>query len=185
MPTNRLIVQEQIGIYTTTLFDAAMSSGGADAVLAVCVQGKKVVAALRGNAELDAALADPGYAPEQKAQLVRSVFAGCDAVLLDVLAVMAQREETDYLASVMGRFENRMRDELGLVIVEVRTAVELDDHLRDLIKKKIEAELGKKAVLDEYVDKSIMGGIIMSTGDERIDASILTQVGKIRDALEK
>lgn len=184
MPTNRLIVQEQIAIYTKLLFEAALNDGGEAAVLSTCIEGKKIAAAIRGNAELDATLKDPGYTPEQKAQIVRAVFEGVDPALLNVLVVMAERGECDYLPSVMNRFEERMKDELGVIIVEVKTAVELDDHLRDLIKKKVESELGKKAVLDETVDESIMGGIIMSTGGERIDASILTQIGKIREALE-
>ena len=64
------------------------------------------------------------------------------------------------------------------------TAVELDDNLRDLIKKKAESELGKKAVLNERVDKSLLGGVILSTKDERLDASLLTQVEKTREALK-
>ena len=66
----------------------------------------------------------------------------------------------------------------------MKTAVELDDNLRDLIKKKAETELGKKAVLHETVDKSMLGGIILSTKDERLDASLLTQVEKTREALK-
>ena len=65
-----------------------------------------------------------------------------------------------------------------------KTAVELDDYLRDLIKKKASSELGKNIVLKEHVDKSMLGGIIMSTKDERIDASLLTQVEKTREALK-
>ena len=77
-----------------------------------------------------------------------------------------------------------MADELNLIIVRVETAVELDDNLRDLIKKKAETELGKKAVLNEHVDKSLLGGIVLSTKDERLDASLLTQVEKTREALK-
>jgi len=54
-----------------------------------------------------------------------------------------------------------------------------------LIKKKAGSEMGKTVMLNERVDKSILGGIIMSTKDERIDASLLTQVEKTREALKK
>ena len=57
--------------------------------------------------------------------------------------------------------------------------------MRDLIKKKASTELGKDIVLKEHVDQSMLGGIIMSTKDERIDASLLTQVEKTREALKK
>ena len=97
---------------------------------------------------------------------------------------MAERGELEYLPRVTEGLIERMGDELNLVAVDVTTAVELDDYLRDLIKKKASSELGKDIVLNEHVDKSILGGIIMSTKDERIDASLLTQVEKTREALK-
>lgn len=183
MPTNRLIVQEQIAIYAKLLFEAAQNDGGADGVLSACIQGKEMVAAIHGNGELEAALKDPGYTPEQKASLVQGVFAQANPALVNTVAVMASRGETDYLSQVMEKIETRMADELNLVIVDVETAIPLDDHLRELVKKKTETEMGKNAVLNERVNESILGGIIMSTRGERIDASLGTQIEKIREAL--
>ena len=184
MPTNRLIVKEQIATYTSVLFEAANGAGGADAVRDVLRQSRQIVAALRENADLDEALGNDAYTPEQRATIARGVFAGCDPALVDVLAVMAERGEADYLARVAEGLEALMAEKLNLVVVDVTTAVELDDHLRTVIKEKAERELGRNVVLDEHVDKSILGGIIMSTSSERIDASLLTQVENARTALK-
>ena len=185
MPTNRLVVKQQIATYTQLLFEAAKNDGGQAGVLEVCNQAQAIVTAIRGNADLDSALKDPGSTPEQKAALARNVLEGANPALVSVVALMAERGELDYLPRVAEGMIERMGDELNLVIVDVTTAVELDDHLRDLIKKKASSELGKDIVLEEHVDKSILGGIIMSTKDERIDASLLTQVEKTREALKK
>lgn len=184
MPTNRLIVKEQIATYTQLLFEGAQSEGDAEYVLHVCDEAKSMVKAIRGNADLEGALKDPGYTPEQKAQIVRGVFAEAEPVLVNAVAVMAERGEIDYLARVTEQLEDRIADELNLIIVDVETAVELDDDLRDLIKKKAETELGKKAMLHERINKSLLGGVILSTKDERLDASLLTQVEKTREALK-
>jgi len=184
MPTNRLIVKEQIATYTELLFTAAKNEGDAEYVLSVCGQAKGMAQAIRGNADFDSALKDPGYTPEQKAQLIKGVFSDAEPVLVNTVAVMAERGEIEYLPRVTAILEDRIADELNLIIVDVDTAVELDDHLRDLIKKKAETELGKKAVLHERVDKSLLGGIILSTKDERLDASLVMQVEKTREALK-
>ena len=184
MPTNRLIVKEQIDTYAKLLFEGACNEGDPEYVLSVCREAKDLVEAFRGNADLDGALKDPGYTPEQKAQIVKGVFAAVQPVLVNTVAVMAERGEIDLLPRVTELFEDRIADELNLVIVDVETAVELDDNLRALIKKKIESELGKQAVLHERVDKSILGGIILSTRGERMDASLLTQVEKTRETLK-
>ncbi len=184
MPTNRLVVKEQIATYTQLLFEAAKNDGGQEGVLQVCDQAQTIVSAIRGNADLDSALKDPGYTPEQKATLARNVFADANPALASVIALMAERGELGYLPRVAEGLVERMADDLNLVVVEVTTAVELDDHLRDLIKQKASSELGKDIVLKERVDKSMLGGIIMSTKDERIDASLLSQVEKTREALK-
>ena len=185
MPTNRLVVKEQIATYTQLLFEAAKNDGGQEGVLRICDEANAIVSAIRGNADLDSTLKDPGFTPEQKATLARNVFAQASPALVSAIALMAERGELDYLPRVAEGLVQRMADELNLVVVNVTTAVELDDHLRDLIKKKASTELGKSIVLKERVDKSILGGIIMSTKDERIDASLLTQVEKTREALKQ
>ena len=185
MPTNRLLVKEQIATYVELLFEGAKSEGDPEYVLHVCGDAKGMVKALRGNAELEGALKDPGYTPEQKSQIIKGVFGEvAEPVLVNAVAVMAERGEMDYLPRVAEQLEDRIADELNLIIVDVETAVELDDDLRAAIKKKAETELGKTAVLHERVDKSILGGIILSTKDEKLDMSLLTRVEKTREALK-
>ena len=82
-------------------------------------------------------------------------------------------------------YENQVETKLNLCILDVTTVVELDDHLRDIIKQKAESELGMKVVLRERIDKSILGGIIMSAGDKRIDASVASQLNNARIVLKK
>ena len=89
------------------------------------------------------------------------------------------------LPQVRASYENQVETKLNLCILDVTTVVELDDHLRDIIKQKAESELGMKVVLRERIDKSILGGIIMSAGDKRIDASVASQLNNARIVLKK
>ena len=70
-------------------------------------------------------------------------------------------------------------------IVDVVTAVALDDELRGIITEKLSKDLGKPVVLCETVDKSILGGIIMSTNGKRIDASISSKLEGTRALLKE
>ena len=70
-------------------------------------------------------------------------------------------------------------------MVSVTTAVALDDRLREVIKRKAESELGMSVVLDERIDESVLGGIVMSANGERIDASVQTKVENVREALKR
>lgn len=184
MPTNRLVQKEKVATYAETLFEAAQAAGGQDAVLEVRDHAEAVFRHIRTNMDLSRALEDAGYTPEQRHQLAQSVFEGYNPILVDVLAVMAEREDISLLQRVWEAYGVLIESKLNIAVVDVTTTVELDDKLRTLIKNKIEADLGKSVVLREHIDKSILGGIIMSANGKRIDASVVSQLESARSVLK-
>ena len=184
MPTNRLVIKETVDTYAQVLLDAANAAGGQDAVLEVRDQLEVVMRALRSNIDLQVALAEKAYTPEQREELVRNVFTGMNPVLVDVLLVMSERDDLELANRVYAAFDGLIEEKLGVVVVDVTTAVPLDDALRETISNKAAQDLGKKVVLRERVDKSILGGIIMSASGRRIDASIATQLDTARTVLK-
>ena len=184
MPTNRRIGKEAVAVYAAVLFGGAFEAGGQEAVLEVRDQMVRVAEAMRTNMELSVALSDPGYTPEQRGELARNVFAGCNPVLLDVLAVLAERGDAALLPRVLENYAEQLQSKLNLCVVDVTTAVPLDDALRRIITEKAEADLDTNVVLRESVDKSILGGIIMSTNGKRIDASVASQLDHARNVFK-
>ena len=183
MPTNRLVIKETVDTYAQVLLDAANAAGGQEAVLEVRDQLEVVTKALRSNIDLQVALAEKAYTPEQREELVRNVFTGMHPALVDVLLVMSERDDLELANRVYAAFDGLIEEKLGVVVVDVTTAVPLDDALRETISNKAAQDLGKKVVLRERVDKSILGGIIMSTHGRRMDASVRTQLSNARQVL--
>lgn len=185
MSTNRLVTKEKIDTYAQVLFDSAYEAGGQEAVLEVRDQAEEIVRILRANMDLSEALESSTYTPEQKGQLVRNIFAQSNPVLLEVLAVMAERGDIALLSRVWASFGEKLEDKLNVTVVDVTTVVELDDHLREVITEKTEADLGKKVVLREHIDESLIGGILMSANGKRIDASVQAQLENARNVLKE
>ena len=104
--------------------------------------------------------------------------------LREVLAVMAERGQADLLPRVFDAYRELLGDKLGICVVDVTTAVPLDDGLRQLITEKAEADLGRRAVLRERIDASILGGIIMDVDGNYIDASMISQLNRARNVLK-
>lgn len=184
MATNRLVVKEEVAVFASVLFDAANEAGGQEAVLDVREQMGEIIRLMRADMNLAMALSSSEYTAEQRKGLVESVFADCHPALREVLAVMAERGQADLLSRVYTDYGTLVGEKLGLVVVDVTTAVPLDDKLRQLITEKAEADLGKKAVLRERIDKSILGGIIMSVDGNYIDASMISQLNRARHILK-
>ncbi len=184
MATNRLVVKEEVAVFASVLFDAAHEAGGQEAVLDVREQMGEIIRLMRADLELAVSLSSADYTAEQRKGLVEAVFADCHPALREVLAVMAERSQADLLPRVYADYCELLSAKLNLVVVDVVTAVPLDDGLRQLITEKAEADLGKKAVLRERIDKSILGGIIMSVDGNYIDASMISQLSRARHILK-
>ena len=184
MPTNRQILKEKVATYASVLLVGAYEAGAQDAVLEVRDQAERILRIARSNMDLSDALEDSSYTPEQRGQLVRNLFASSNPVLVDVLAVMAEREDFALLSRVWASYGEQLERKLNVTVVDVTTVVELDDHLREVITKKAEADLGTNVVLREHIDKSLLGGILMSANGKRIDASVLSQLESARNVLK-
>ena len=96
---------------------------------------------------------------------------------------MAERGEMRLLGRVTTAYEAAAEEATNTVVVDVTTAVELDDHLREVIKQKLSADLGGSIRLNEKVDRSIVEAITTSTHGKRMDASVKVQLAHARAVL--
>ncbi|MEG1826584.1 MAG: F0F1 ATP synthase subunit delta [Gordonibacter sp.] len=185
MPINRHVVREEVATYASVLLGGAYEAGGQSAVLEVRDQLEDILRATRSSMDLSTMLEDTSsYTAEQRTQVVRGVFAECNPVLVDVLAVMAERGDGALITRVWESYNDQLERRLNVSVVDVTTVVALDDKLRDLIINKTAADLGTDVVLREHIDQSLLGGILMSANGKRIDASVLTQLESARNVLK-
>ena len=186
MPINRLVVKEEVATYASVLLNSLHEAGGQDAVLDGREQLDIVARYIRSSIDLSDALNDTSYSKEQRSSLARTVFtdAGMNPILVDVLSVMAERNDIRLLPRVFQSYGEQLEAHLNITVVDVVTSVPLDDHLRQIIKKKAAADLGTDVVLNERIDGSILGGIVMSAHGMRIDASVNSQLESARNVLK-
>lgn len=185
MPNNRHLEQGKVLTYASVLLDSVYESGGQDAVLEVRDQFESVVKIIRSNMDLAGALSDSSSKPETRASVARGTFAMCDQTLCETLAVMAERKDIDLVNRIYASFVEQLERKLNIVVVDVTTVVSLDDHLREVITNKVAADLKANVVLREHIDTSLLGGILITAGGKRIDASVASKLEVARTALKQ
>ena len=184
MRTNRLITNGKIAAYSETLVDNIVKEGGREALIEARRELRWIIRYMRSKPEFIQAIGDDSYTEEQESQLIHGVFEGFDPIVLEVVGYMAAKRDMQLLPRVFHAFDQRLFDNYDLVAVDVTTAVELDDHLRDVIRQKVKDELGKDAIINERVNRDMLGGIVMSAQGKRIDASVRAQLDRARLTLK-
>ena len=143
-----------------------------NAVDAVEQDMRALIQAAKENRELSVILASPVVRPEKKEAIVRSVFSGANELTVSFLALLAKKGRAGLIADMAEAFVSLVREERGVVLAEVVTAVPLDEARR----AEINALIGKVheggVELSETVDPPLIGGFKLRGGDRMIDASV-------------
>jgi len=80
---------------------------------------------------------------------------------------------------IIAEFEKYAKKKEGILDIQVKSAKKLAPSTLDAIKKSF----GKKVNIQSEIDESIIGGIILNTGDKILDGSIKTQLEVLKREL--
>lgn len=176
--------------YAESILLNAVLIDGIDEALRVLDDLNNILKATMGNVQLADVFRDQVDEYERESRkkidpgkLVREIFSGASEAVLDTLSVMAENRDLYLCMSMYETYNKLLEEHFDVIVVNVVSAVELDDHLRELIKKKAQNELDANIVLNEHVDKNILGGVILSARNRIVDCSLLTMMERAKSEL--
>ena len=183
MSNKRLTPKTKANVYAKVLFDAT-NAGEKEKVVQARNELAEVISTLAKNVDARAVLVSSDSKEEDKLKLTSILTEGKTEEIKAIVASIVKNGEVDNIKLIFNELENMISDELKVCVVDVTTCVDLNDVLREQIKAKAKAELGMDAILNEKIDKSILGGVIMSVNGKCIDASMITQLNRARGVLK-
>jgi F-type H+-transporting ATPase subunit delta len=123
---------------------------------------------------------------EHKLALVRDVFTSrMERLFVEFLVVLVRKHRVGYLPEIIDEFTRLVEAENGVGRVTVITAAPLAEAERTAMSSKLAAKLKLKIELQEKLDKSIMGGVIVITHNEIIDGSVRHGLELLEEQLGK
>jgi len=96
--------------------------------------------------------------------------------------IFTNRRETN-LESIIRYFMYLYNKEIGIKPAVLLTPARLDPALRDKIIRTISQKMNIKIELQEQTEPKLLGGFIMRIDDYQIDASVASQLAKIKKEL--
>ena len=168
--------------YAKALFQAARDAGAAPAVGAELAVFQETVAS---NAEMHDVLARPWIKAADRRGIAVSVAerGGAGRLLRDFAGLVAERGRIDHLPEIVSAYQALLDEDLGQARAQVRTRVALGPEDKRKLTARLEQLLGKRILLEEQVDHTLLGGFIAQVGGFILDGSLDGQLGRMRERL--
>lgn len=108
------------------------------------------------------------------------------AVIKKFVELLVRENMLAKVDKIIAEFVEIWHERNGITLAEVRSANGLDKVNIKLLKKYIAGLTGAKEVLlNEKIDKNILGGVVIRYGDKVIDGSLRTQLEELRKKMVK
>jgi F-type H+-transporting ATPase subunit delta len=144
----------------------------------------QLVEIVHSNPIFAAYLADPGITHEAREDILKKAFFGKVTPLLwNFLGVLNMKRRINRLSEIASTFDDLLDEKLGKIEVDVTVAQKLGAEQLEAVRQRVSEALGKDAVIHQYVDESIIGGLLLRVQDKLIDSSVKTQLQSLRQQM--
>jgi F-type H+-transporting ATPase subunit delta len=163
--------------------DAAFEIGRSDGTLDDWERDLASLAAALRHDALRRLVEHPAIAFADKERVLRRAIADVSDEALSLVLLMIRRGRPAAIDRMVAHFGELLRDERGIALAEVRTALPLEDEQRDAVARRLAQLTGAQVEMNERVDESLIGGIAVRIGDTLYDASVRNRLERLRARL--
>lgn len=163
---------------------AAFEYARADKALDAWSSSLAVVASVVQQAAVEELLSSPTVTSAQKAA---TLFEICGEELHEkvknFVAAMADNKRLLLLKEVQELFEDFKSQQEKFADITVSTAFELNSEVEKALAEKLSKVLESEVSLSTDIDKSLIGGVVISAGDMVIDGSVRGRLAKLAETI--
>ncbi len=136
---------------------------------------------LTENRELRRIMANPVLNGSKKVKILNRLFGEkLSELSLRFFSLIIRKGREVYLESICLAFDDIYKDYKNVIGAELITATKSDDKIRKLVVEKLKAITDKDIELKEIIDEDIIGGFVVRLEDYQYDASVTTQLRRLR-----
>lgn len=168
--------------YANAVFNLARSENAVDRVENELGQLKDEVIF---NLDLKKYLSDPAIQSAEKIKSLLNIL-GDDSTrsIKTISAMIILFDALDYTEQIYKDYIELTNQFKKQVSIEVISAIELDEKLIMEIKKDVDSKTGLDVRVQNTVDKSIIGGLLIRIGERIIDLSVKNKIEDLKSKLK-
>ena len=145
-----------------------------------------VVQLIKENKDLDNVFKSPLVAKNEKIDLIEALFnEKINNNLKNFLKILDEKGRISSLQSIELTFKELLNEKHNILEGTVISAVSLTTEKVKELEETLSKKYNKNITLENKVDKSILGGVLVRLGNIQIDGSVKTRLDNIKDQLSQ
>lgn len=149
-------------------------------------QSLSLAASVAGDADVgERILSNPRLTADDKTRLLLDLCGddAFDESVSNFLRLVGEKGRLAALPDIHEAFEVLRAQEEKRVDVTIVSAFELDDAQQNVLAEALKKRLNREISITTQVDRELLGGVILRTGDTVIDGSVRGRLQRLREAL--
>ena len=166
--------------YARAAFEYALEGNS----LQVWTGGLGVAAALCADDKVRALMVDPARTARSKADaFVALISDECPEALRNFLRLLADYKRLPLLPQILDVFLLMKANQEKSINLQVTSAFEIDAEQAQTLAAAMGEKLGRQVNVNTAVDRGLIGGALIRTGDLVIDGTVRGKLGKLVEAM--
>ncbi|GIM29677.1 ATP synthase subunit delta [Clostridium polyendosporum] len=138
------------------------------------------------NADFHEVIKHPQISTTKKKKLFINVFKdNIDEELLSFLLILIEKDRILYLKEKLNEMEKIHLERNNTLLAKVKSVIPLKKDQVEKLKENLEKRYDKNIILQQEIDKSIIGGLYVRVGNDVIDGTIKLKLDEMKALMLK
>lgn len=147
---------------------------------------KQVAEVCKSNHEFVTFLKSPIIKTDKKQAVLKEVFGGKLNKITDgYIHLITSKKREIYLAEIAAEFVSQYKEHKKILTAVITTASGIDDNIRKQVMSIVKGSTNQEVVLEERINKDLIGGFVVRVGDKQVDASIARKLSNLRQGFKE
>ena len=167
--------------YARALYEAASEQ---DALVSITADVESLRELIEQSEELTQLIHSPVLSPQFKSETFQQLFADVmQPLTINFFKLLALKQRERSLLAIMDVFSEIVDEAAGRLVAKVTTAVPITPEQVERLTQQLSAYSGKQVRLETAIDAHIQGGFIVQLDDTVFDASVASQLQRLKQQL--
>jgi F-type H+-transporting ATPase subunit delta len=133
------------------------------------------------NRQLRLMLKSPIILSDKKRNILELIFdKKVSELTLKFFKVLSRKNRLNVLPYITGEVIQQYNKINGIQTATITSSMPLTPKMRTEVEKIVAKASGKKVLLEEKIDKELIGGFVLNIGDRQLDESIAGNLNRLR-----